>query len=52
VKDQQKRYAEPSPKESTNINVNTHNLQDWAKDCWCWRDMISAPFATNGSGGI
>jgi hypothetical protein len=39
-------------KESANINVSTHDLQELAKDCWCWRDMISALCAASGSGGI
>jgi hypothetical protein len=38
--------------ESANINVNTHNLQEVAKDGRCWRDMISAPCAASSSGGI
>jgi hypothetical protein len=39
-------------RESANINVNTHDLQELAKDCRCWRYMISALCAASGSGGI
>jgi hypothetical protein len=39
-------------RESANINVSTHDLQELAKDCRCWRDMISALCAASSSGGI
>jgi hypothetical protein len=36
-------------RESANINVNTHDLQEFAKDRWCWRDVIYALCAASGS---
>jgi hypothetical protein len=37
-------------RESANINVNTHDLHELAKDRRCWRHMISALCAASGTG--